>query len=236
MKLSLLIPVYNESACLPALLDRLEKLRVPGLELEFVFVDDASSDDSFGIIENRFSPKPDVVMVRHPENRGKGAAVRTALSKAGGDIVVIQDADLEYDPDDLAHMVRPILEGRTDVVFGSRNLRSNPRYSPLYFAGNMFLNVCVGILYGKYVSDMETCYKMMKRDVFLGLGLCSDGFDIEPEITGKLLRQRRPIAEIPIQYRPRSRAEGKKITVWDGVRALGALIRWRFANIKMTTL
>ncbi len=230
MKLSLLIPVYNESRLLPAALDKLSALNIAGVDLEFVFVDDASTDGGPATIERWIAGRNPAKFIRHPKNLGKGAAVRSALAAATGDVVVIQDADLEYNPDDLPALIHPILKGEADVVFGSRNLLDNPRYSKLYFWGNLLLNACVFVLYGHYVSDMETCYKMMRREIFLSLNLRANQFDIEPEITAKLLRQGRHIHEIPIRYAPRTRAEGKKITWRDGIAALRTLIRWRFCS------
>lgn len=229
MKLSILVPVYNEARTLPLILDKLFRLRIPDAELEFIFIDDASGDDSSRILEQWAAGRQNARLVRHDRNRGKGAAVRTGLACAAGEVVVIQDADIEYDPADLPAMMRPILAGEADVVFGSRNLLDNPRYSRIYYWGNLLLNACVFLLYGKYVTDMETCYKMMKRRIFLDLNLRSNGFDIEPEITAKLLRRGIRIAEVPIHYVPRSRAEGKKITAWDGLRALWTLLKWRLA-------
>ena len=231
MKLSLLIPVYNESNTLPRVLDKLDRLNLPAAELEMIFVDDASTDGSDRILKEYQVAGKNVQVVRHEQNRGKGAAIRTALNLASGDVVLIQDADLEYDPEDIPALLEPIRAGRADVVFGSRNLMNNPRYSRLYYWGNLLLNVSVFLLYGKYVSDMETCYKMMRRNILVGLDLQSNGFDIEPEITAKLLRSARPIAELPIRYHPRTRKEGKKITAWDGVRALWALLKWRLVAI-----
>ncbi|OGH62034.1 MAG: hypothetical protein A3G34_03420 [Candidatus Lindowbacteria bacterium RIFCSPLOWO2_12_FULL_62_27] len=233
IRLSILIPVFNESRLLPELLRRLDRLTMPDTEVQLIFVDDASSDDSFSILQNAethgLAPRFDIRIFRHDRNLGKAAAVRTALGAATGDVVVIQDADLEYDPADLPALMEPIRQGRAGVVFGSRNLTDNPRYSVLYYWGNLFLNAVVFLLYGRRISDMETGCKMMKRAILLDLDLRSDRFNIEPEITAKLLRRRVPILEVPIRYTPRSRAEGKKITAWDGLRALGTLIFWRFA-------
>ncbi|MBI4178504.1 glycosyltransferase family 2 protein [bacterium] len=235
MKLSLLIPVFNEARSLPLILDKLARLNIDGVDLEMVFVDDASSDDSFRMIQDFAAGRPNARVARHDQNRGKGAAVRNALGLATGDIAVIQDADLEYDPEDFHALVKPILAGRADVVFGSRNLMPNPRYSRIYYWGNLLLNACVFLLYGRYVSDMETCYKMMRRPVFLDLDIRSNRFDIEPEITAKLLRRGHAIAEVPIRYVPRTRAEGKKITWKDGAHALWTLLYWRFARLAGTS-
>ena len=238
MKLSFLIPVYNESRTLPLILDKLDRPEMKtelGVEMEMIFVDDGSTDDTGRILNEWMGDRPNVRFARHDRNRGKGAAIRTALELATGDVVIIQDADLEYEPMDIPHLMKPILEGRADVVFGSRNLTHNPRFSRVYYWGNMFLNAAVLILYGRYVSDMETCYKLMRRTIALDLDIRSNGFDIEPEMTAKLLRRGHPIVEIPIRYRPRTRAEGKKITAWDGIRALRALIYWRFMPISRSS-
>ncbi len=232
MKLSILMPVYNESRTLAAIFDRLGRLRWDGIEVETICVDDASTDDSARILlELSAGHRRSVRIIRHERNLGKGAAVQTALSAATGDIVVIQDADLEYHPEDLETLLQPILDGRANVVFGSRNLTDNPRYSRFYYWGNLFLNACIYLIYGRYVSDMETCYKLMRRQILVDLKIQSRGFDMEPEITAKLIRMGHPILEMPIRYTPRSRAEGKKITIRDGIRALGAILYWRFAAL-----
>lgn len=233
MKLSVLIPVYNESRTLPTLLEKLDSLNLPPeVAMDFIFVDDASSDASALILKEHAAGRGNVRVLTHERNLGKGAAIRSALKAAAGDVVIIQDADLEYDPNDFRALLVPLLDGRADVVFGSRNLSDNPRYSIVYYWGNLLLNAFVFLLYGKYVSDMETCYKLMRRNIFLELDLQANGFDIEPEITAKLLRLGHPIVEVPIRYDPRTRAEGKKITSWDGFLALWALIRWRLAPIR----
>lgn len=229
----MLIPVYNEARTLPKILEKLAAFAIPGAETELVIVDDGSTDGSRPILESFEKTSPNVHLFFHGKNMGKGAAIRTALAQATGDVAVIQDADLEYDPDDLPVMLEVIRRGNADIVFGSRNLEANPRYSRIYYWGNMMLNLSVFLLYGKYVSDMETCYKMMRRNIFTRLNLSSNGFDIEPEITAKLLRLGHKIAEVPIRYNPRTRAEGKKITAFDGVIALWRLLCWRFAKISV---
>lgn len=221
MKLSILLPVYNEQANLDKLLRRL--LAVP-IEKEIVAVDDCSRDCSREILA-RYADKG-VQVVCHEVNQGKGAAVRTALAHATGEYVIIQDADNELDPNDIPRLLAPILAGKATVVYGARNLRVQ---SWTNYLGNKSLTIATNILFGTHVSDMETCYKLLPRQVMQSLDLKSRGFDIEPEITGKLAMAHIPIFEVPISYAPR--VQDKKMRpLRDGVRAVRALLRLRFGR------
>ncbi len=221
MKLSVLIPVFNEEESIQELLERV--LAVP-CEKEIVVVDDCSSDGTWSVLNSAVDPR--IRVHRHQVNQGKGAGICTALIHATGDLVIIQDADLEYDPNDYPRLLEPILSGKAQVVYGVRDL-SGQRL--LFRLGNQFLTLATNILYGSQVSDMETCYKLMPREVMLSLNLQPTRFQIEPEITAKLLRRGYRIHEVPIRYRPR---KAKKLNPWrDGLPALWTLLKYRFYNL-----
>ena len=217
MKLSVLMPVHNEVRTVADITERV--LAVP-LDQEVVVVDDGSSDGTSEAVDQLVSSR--VKVIHHPVNRGKGAAVRTALEAATGDVIVIQDADLEYDPSDFTRLVVPIVEGRTDIVYGVRSLASQTR---IMRWGNRFVTWVTNLLYGQDLQDMETCYKMMPRELALSLDLECRGFDLEAEITAKLLRAGRAIHELPISYT--ARYENKKLSPLDGLPTLRALWRYR---------
>jgi glycosyltransferase involved in cell wall biosynthesis len=217
MKLSILMPVFNEVETITTVVERV--LVVP-LDQEIVLVNDASSDGSSEIVDQLASPC--VKIVHHPVNRGKGAAVRSGLQVATGDVIVIQDADLEYDPRDFASLIAPIAEGRTEVVYGVRALDSQ---KPVMRWGNQFVTWVTNLLYGQRLKDMETCYKMMRREIALSLDLECRGFDVEAEITAKLLRAGHTIHELPIRYT--ARYENKKLSPLDGLPTVRALWKYR---------
>jgi glycosyltransferase involved in cell wall biosynthesis len=220
MKLSVLIPVFNEEESVHELLQRV--LAVP-CDKEIVIVDDCSSDGTWNVLQG--IEDESVHIYRHEVNLGKGSAIRTALSRATGDLVIIQDADLEYDPNDYPRLLEPITSGKAQVVYGVRDLSSQKL---LFRLGNRFLTLVTNALYGARVSDMETCYKVMPREVMQGLDLRATRFQIEPEITAKVLRRGYHIHEVPISYRPR---EAKKLSPWkDGLPALLTLVRHRFGT------
>jgi glycosyltransferase involved in cell wall biosynthesis len=221
MKLSVLIPVFNEEGTVKDLLDHV--LAVP-IEKEVIVVDDCSTDKTWSVLQS--IPDPSVRIFRHEVNQGKGSGIRTALSHASGDLVIIQDADLEYDPNDYPKLLEPIKNGTAQIVYGVRDLSGQ---KPLTRLGNNFLTFATNLLYGSHLSDMETCYKLMPREVMQGLNLQPSRFQIEPEITAKLLRQGHHIAEVPIWYRPRKE---KKLNPWkDGLPALWTLLKYRFTQV-----
>jgi len=221
MKLSVLISVLNEEHTVMQMLEQV--LAVP-VEKELVVVDDGSSDKTWEVLQQLHDPR--VRTYRHKTNLGKGSGIRTALEHATGDWVIIQDADLEYDPNDYPRLIAPILDGRAQVVYGARDL---DRQSLTFRLGNKFLTWCTNVLYSAKISDMETCYKLMPREVMLSLGLLPTRFQIEPEITAKLLRRGYKIYEVPIWYKPR---KAKKLSAWkDGLPALWTLIKYRFASV-----
>ena len=218
LKLSILVPVYNEAALLPRQLERL--LALPD-HCEFVFADDASDDGSLEYLEAQTDPR--LSLLRSPRNQGKGAAVRRALQAATGDYVAIQDADLEYDPRDLLRLLAGVESAGARVAFGYRDFSGQ---RPLLRWGNRFITWTANRIYDANLRDMETCYKLLDRELALGLELESSGFEIEAEITAKLLRAGERIVQLPISYRPRR--EGKKLSVWrDGPMALRTLLAYR---------
>ena len=223
--LSVLIPVYNEARTLERLLDAVEER--PEVS-ELVIVDDGSTDGTAEILGNRAFKVPAQV-IRHERNRGKGAALRTAIAAATGDVALVQDADLEYDPAEFPLLLAPIERGRAEVVYGSRSFAAHSAYSFWFVIGNKLVTLWTNVLFNSYLSDMETCYKLMPLSVWRSLDLKSDRFDIEPEITAKLLKSGHRIYEVPISYAARGRVEGKKLTWRDGVMALWTLSRIRVA-------
>ena len=230
--ISVLMPALNEERTIDRVIDAV--LAVP-LSLEVVLVDDGSTDGTW----QRMQLRADGMRVRayrHSRNQGKGAAIRTALRQARGEIVIVQDADLEYSPADYSRLISPIQNGRASVVFGSRAFASHTAYSFWYVIGNRVVTLATNMLYNVYLSDMETGYKVMPREVALALDLEARGFELEPEITAKLLRMGHRIYEVPIEYAARSREEGKKLKPSDGVKALAVLLRYRFWRPRVTAL
>jgi glycosyltransferase involved in cell wall biosynthesis len=226
--LSIIVPVFNEARTVVAVLDRLQAVELP-VARELVVVDDGSTDGTRAILDG-LGPRPGVTVLHADRNRGKGSAIRLGLARASGTIVAIQDADLELDPADLAPLVQPIADGSAVVVYGSRFLAGRPNAPWKTIAANRFLTTLTNVLYGASITDMETCYKVMRTDVARSLGLESDRFDIEPEITAKLLARGFAIAERPVRFDARSRAAGKKIGWRDGVRAIRVLLVYRFSK------
>lgn len=222
--LSVIIPCYNEVATLPQIL---ELVRAVQLDKEIIVVDDHSSDATLTLLQEAAARDSSIRVIRHPRNRGKGAAVRSGLAHARGEIVIIQDADLEYDPNDYYELVKPIVEGRVEVVFGSRFLG---RHTGMYFwnaVGNKGLTLLTNFLYNCWISDMETCYKVMRTDIMRSLRLESNDFRLEPEITAKVLRQGHRIYEVPVSYLGRTYEEGKKMKPIQGLYAIFALLKYR---------
>jgi glycosyltransferase involved in cell wall biosynthesis len=229
MKLSIVMPVYNEQQTLSEILKQVRDVKLEGIEKEIIVVDDGSTDGSRDILATE-ATAGDLQVLYHEKNRGKGAAVRTAIEHATGDLIVIQDADLEYDPRDYPNLVRPILEGRVAVVYGSRFL--GPRKAMLFWhmLGNKLLTLTTNILYNAILSDMETCYKCFRADVIKDIPLHARRFEFEPEITAKVLKRGHRIFEVPISYYGREFDEGKKISWRDAPIAFWTLLKYRFVD------
>jgi glycosyltransferase involved in cell wall biosynthesis len=222
--LSVIMPVFNERATVAEIVRRMRAVEIP-LVLQVIVVDDGSSDGTekvLGALEDST-----VRVITHQKNQGKGAAIRTGLAVATGDLVLIQDADLEYDPDDWPRLLDPILKGKARVVYGSRFTGERKNMLPLHWFANRMLSFATNVLYRSTLSDMETCYKLFDARA---IAIVSNRFDFEPEITAKVLRRGHRIYEVPISYAGREPDEGKKITWQDGFSALAALVRFRFTK------
>jgi len=216
---SLVIPVYNEADHLQRFLETIDELTLP-IDKELVIVDDCSTDGSRDILR-KFSFRSKVQIIEQPQNRGKGAALQTGIERATGDFIGIQDADFEYEPSDIPSLLEPLMEGKADVVYGSRFKRTGYQvHRTIHYLVNRVLTICSNLLSGLYLSDMETCYKFFKADVIKNIKLRSCRFGFEPEITAKIARLKLRVMEPPISYFPRNYIEGKKITWKDGIAAM----------------
>jgi len=224
--LAVIVPAFNEAATLGRVLRRV--LLQPCVQ-QVLVVDDGSTDGTSEVAE-RFLNDVRLTVLKHSSNRGKGAAIRTAIDAVHAPIVVIQDADLEYDPIEYAAMIAPILQGRADVVYGVRGFASHTAYSYWFVLGNRLVTTATNVLFDCYIQDMETGFKALRSDLIRRLNLRGDRFDIEPEITARVLRLGYRIHEVPITYYARSREEGKKLTWVDGARAFGTLLQLRLAS------
>lgn len=228
--LSVLIPVYNE---VNTLLELLARVRDVEINKEIILVDDGSTDGTRDLMREQIEGHfPDVRVIYHPQNQGKGAAIRTAIQHATGDYLIVQDADLEYDPREYYTLLEPILDGRADVVFGSRFLGGGAHRVHFFWhrMGNGFLTMLSNMLTNLNLTDMEVCYKVFKREVLQGLNLKCNRFDFEPEVTAKVAKRRCRIYEVPISYSGRDYEEGKKIGWRDGVQAIWTIIKYRFTD------
>lgn len=227
MKLSIVIPVYNERATILEVIARVKQIPVPK---ELIIVDDCSTDGTRGWLET-VRDTPELRLILKPKNEGKGAALRTGFEAATGDVVIIQDADLEYDPRDILRVVRPIVSGETDVAFGSRYLNEkSDDLSRVHRFGNRCLTMFSNLMNGTNLTDMETCYKAFRRNVLREISLKQNRFGFEPEVTAKLARRRCRISEVPITYQPRGYSEGKKIGLKDLFSTLWCIVRYGFAD------
>lgn len=238
MKISILIPVFNEEQTVVDVIKKVVDTKIPGFEKEIVLVDDGSTDKTIEEIANflkRNKTKDKIVFVKHTKNQGKGAALRTAITNATGDYCVIQDADLEYDPSYLPELLEPIKRGDAQVVYGSRLNRlpnlSRDEHKPLFllhYFGNRMLSFITSLLYGQWITDMNTCYKIFPTKVFKNEKLIANGFSTDPEITIKLIKKGYKIIELPIRTIPRDHAQGKKLhTVRDGIDSLKTILSLR---------
>jgi glycosyltransferase involved in cell wall biosynthesis len=228
-KLSVIVPVFNERNTVVEVLRRMRAVELPdGIEREIIVIDDGSGDGTRDVLQQLGDSTVRVIL--HKDNRGKGAAVRTGIEVASGDYILIQDADLEYDPEDWPKLIAPVLRGKSRVVYGSRFTGERRNMLFFHWVGNRFLSLVTNVLYNTTLSDMETCYKLVDRELLADLNLRCNRFDIEPEITAKILKRRIRIYEVPISYTGREFDEGKKITWRDGFAALWTLAKFRFAD------
>jgi glycosyltransferase involved in cell wall biosynthesis len=226
--LSILMPVFNEAATVERAIDDALSVDLP-LPVELIVVDDGSTDGTAAILASRQWPDA-VTIVTHPHNRGKGAAVHTALDHARGEYAAILDADLEYQAGDFERLLPPLLDGRTNVVFGIRAFDGYTSHSFLYVLGNRTLTLTYNALFNVYLKDIFSCHKVLRTPLLRELGLREPGFAIDCEIASRLVQRRERIFEIPIEYRARTTAEGKKLTSIDGLRVLRTLVRCRFTK------
>ena len=226
MKLSVIMPVYNERKTLEEIVRRVQAVSI---EKEIIMVDDGSTDGTREILK-KLAQQDNIKVYLHKKNKGKGAALSTGLKHISGDLVIFQDADLEYHPEEYPALVSPIERGEADVVYGSRFKGSGRAFLFWHKVGNVFLNLITNLLYNSTLTDMETCYKMFRRDVIEGLEIRSNRFNVEPEITAKILKHGYKVFEVPITYSGRDFSEGKKITWRDGFSALWTLLKYRFKD------
>ncbi len=225
--LSVVMPVYNEKDTVSEMIDRV--LAVSGVRKELIAIDDASSDGSRQILE-RLSAEKGFRLLRQERNQGKGAAVRLGIDAAQGDVIIVQDADLEYSPEEYPELLDLIVRGKADAVFGSRFIGRHRCFLFTHYLANLCLNLVTNVLYNTTMTDMETCFKAVRADLLKSLQLKSDRFGIEPEITAKLFKRGARVYEVPITYEGRDYAEGKKITWKDGFPALWTLVKYRFVD------
>ncbi|HMV49717.1 MAG TPA: glycosyltransferase family 2 protein [Blastocatellia bacterium] len=229
--LSILMPVYNEAATIHEIIARVEAVDLGDVRKELIIVDDGSKDGTRDVLKKLAETSKHKIYF-HGQNMGKGAALRTALHYAVGDIILIQDADLEYDPAEYAELIKPIIEGRADVVYGSRLTGGKVAraFNFWHYIGNKMLTLVTNVFYNATLTDMETCYKVFRADVIKHFQIKSNKFDFEPEITAKVLRRKYKLYEMPISYYGRDFDEGKKITWRDGFAAIWALVKYRFMD------
>ncbi len=227
MKLSIIIPVYNEKKTIREIAKRVMAVKIPGVAKEMIIVDDKSTDGTREILAKIKNINPDFKIFYHEQNQGKGAAVQTGLSHATGDYIIIQDADLEYDPNDIPRLLKPIQEGKAEVVYGSRFTGEHRNMFFWHMIGNKLLSLATNLLYNTTLSDMEVCYKLFTKNVLQGINLQENRWGFDPEITSKVLKKGIRIYEVPISYTGREFYEGKKIHWKDSFRILWVLLKNR---------
>lgn len=231
MKISVILPAYNEEKTITKIIDLVHNVKlIDGVTKELIIIDDGSTDLTFEKIMQAKIRFKKIKFVKHEQNKGKGAAVKSGIEIATGDIIIIQDADLEYNPQDFNALIMPIVEGKAEVVYGSRRLnKSNKKHSSIsFFIGGLFITWLFNILYSQEISDEPTCYKVFKSEVIKNIGIKEAGFNWEPEVSAKIAKKKIKIFEVPIRYNPRSKKEGKKIKWKDGFDAIWTLLKYRF--------
>lgn len=229
-KLSIVIPVYNEQKTIKKILSQVENVNIAPIEKEIIIVDDFSEDGTKKVLKKLKEENSNIKVIYKELNEGKGAALRTGFANTTGDYVIVQDADLEYDPEDYPKLIRALEEGKVDVVYGSRFSGNYKDMSNLHYFGNKFLTLLTNMFYGVLLTDMETCYKLIPGNFARNLKIDSNRFNFEPEVTAKILKSGLKIIEIPINYKGRKHDEGKKITWRDGFSAVYTLIKYKFRD------
>lgn len=230
MKLSIIIPIFNEEKTVDKILKKVAAVKLPGIKKEIIVIDDGSTDNTREVL-SKFQ------ILKHTKNLGKGAAIRTGIKHSTGDLIIIQDADLEYDPAYIPALLKPILNKQTNIVYGSRLVNyplklwgKNKTVLPSHLIANKFLTGLTNLLFNSKLTDMETCYKVFKKTCLDGISLKCKGFEFEPEITAKFLKKGYKILEIPIIAKPRTYKEGKKINFWDGILAIWTILKYKFVD------
>jgi glycosyltransferase involved in cell wall biosynthesis len=233
-KLSILMPAYNEEATIAKIVEKIDKVDLVrmGVDRELIIVDDGSKDRTVEIIKNLRTKYPYIRFIQHPKNKGKGGAIKTAIKAATGNILIVQDADLEYDPQDYFRCIMPILKGKAKVVYGSRRLeKRNKQYSGMsFYVGGRMITWIFNLLFLTRLTDEPTCYKTFRGDVIKRMRIDGNRFDWEPEVTAKIVKKGIKICEVPIHYYPRTEKEGKKICWKDGFEALLTMLKYRFVD------
>jgi len=231
LKLSIIVPVYNEEKTIEELIKKVQKVYLKDIKKEIIIVDDFSKDNTNLIVQKIIKEYKNIKLITQKKNKGKGAAIRTALNHISGDLVIIQDGDLEYNPEEYKNLLKPIINDNAKVVYGSRLKGKIKGFDiPSHYLGNKLLSLVTTLLYFQKITDMETCYKLMRSEVIKSIKLRATRFDFEPEITAKIIKKGYKIYEVPITYNSRSFKEGKKINWKDGIKAIFYLLKYRFSD------
>lgn len=228
--LSIIVPVYNEEKTLKEIIEKVQKVKLRNIKKEIIIINSGSTDESQKIIDVLKRKYRNIISFRHKKKEGKGAAVKTGLKHCSGDVIIIQDADLEYKPEDYHKLISPIINERAEVVYGSRTLKKNKHSSFAYYAGGLLVTFVTNLLYGTRITDEPTGYKVFRKEVIENINIKSNGFEWEPEITAKIAKKGIKIHEVPISYYPRTCKDGKKINYFDGLKAIWTLIKLKFRN------